>query len=94
MRLTLSLISGQHGVTYPSTLDASRLKIMVQSVDSDSESTSERKKRDCIIWENAIEIWEIWENKFGIFPDFFIFPNEFRKKSVISPNVHNVHISI
>jgi hypothetical protein len=32
------------GVTYPSTLDASRLKIVFRSVDSDSESTSEAKK--------------------------------------------------
>ncbi len=42
--LTLSLISVQEGVTYPSTLDASRLKIIFLSVDSDSESTSEAKK--------------------------------------------------
>ena len=34
----------QDGVTYPSTLDASRLKIIFRSVDSVSESTSEIKK--------------------------------------------------
>jgi hypothetical protein len=34
----------QEGVTYPSTLDASRLKIIFRSVDSDSESSSEAKK--------------------------------------------------
>jgi hypothetical protein len=32
------------GVTYPSTLDASRLKIVIRSIESDSESTSETKK--------------------------------------------------
>ena len=42
--LTLSLISVQEGATYPSTLDASRLKIVFRSVDSDLESTSEAKK--------------------------------------------------
>jgi hypothetical protein len=42
--LTLSLISVQEGVTYPSTLDASRLKVVFRSVDSDSESSSEAKK--------------------------------------------------
>jgi hypothetical protein len=34
----------QDGVTYPSTLDASRLKTIFRSLDSDSESTSQIKK--------------------------------------------------
>ncbi len=42
--LTLSSTFEQSGVTYPSTLDGSRLKIIFRSVESDSKSTSETKK--------------------------------------------------
>ncbi len=82
--LTLSLISGQHGVTYPSTLDAPRLKIMFRSVDSDSESTSERKNEIALFGKmqsksgkSGKEIWDILR--------FFHFPKQISGKKCNFP---------
>ena len=57
----------QDEVTYPSTRDASRFKLIFRSVDSDSESTSETKKTRSHFF---LEIAK--KNRFekGIFLDF------------------------
>ncbi len=50
----------QEEVTYPSTINASGLKIISRRVDSDSESTSKTKKTE-IVFSKKMQWFEIWE---------------------------------
>jgi hypothetical protein len=72
----------QDGVTYPSTLDGSRLKIVFRSVDGDSESASKTK--------NEIA----FSPNLRLYPNFLrfsekktIFGENFRKKRAISHGI-------
>jgi hypothetical protein len=78
----------QEGVTNPSTLDASRLKIFFRSVDSDLESTSEIKKIEIAFSKKMQSIFEKIRTKNLRLSEKISFSKKhFRKKSVISQRI-------
>ncbi len=63
----------QDEVTYPSTLDASRSKLIFRSADSDFESTSETKKRRQQFFSENPQKNRFENGVFFIFLEFFPF---------------------